>query len=223
MIRLGIVDWLRRKLCPQLNQQQNIASFTDEEVRRILDTRSRLRHWLGLAQAGVVGATPSGDVKGAIMEVIDLANRLYEWYVPPFNVNRVALSEQELQSVISDLRSRGGLQGWLRLDKTYYATDLDTFRRIVEWDWTDTRKYLVDRFDCDEFAMYFKARVSIDFGINAIGVVVDYSAGHAYNIVIIKDRQGVRWYLYEPQTDAIFTYEQRNQRFYTMQHYYLLL
>jgi hypothetical protein len=203
--------------------QSLTVTFTEDEARKILDTRQKLRQWYNLASQGVIGAPAEEGLKNAIMDIVDLSNKLYEWYVPPFQVNRVALTDQELDAVINDLKSKGGMVAWLPLDGTYYATDLETFKKIVEWDWTDTRKYLVDTFDCDKFAMYFKARVSIDFGINAIGVILDYSSEHAYNLVILKDSQGVRWMLYEPQTDDLFTYEQRDQSFYAMKEYVLLL
>jgi len=219
-------NFLRRlydKLCPSEQGGQNTVSFTDDEVKLIEATRQNLRHWLELAEAGVVGAPAQGDLKADIMDVMNVADKLYEWYVPPFQVNPVALKEAEVQSVVNDLKSKGGMQAWLRLDRTYYAADLDTIKKIIDWDWTDTRKYIVDEFDCDKFAMYFKSRLAIDFHINAIGVILDYSAGHAYNLIIVKDSQGVRWYLYEPQNDNMFTYDQRDTKLYAMQNYVLLL
>lgn len=217
-----LLDWLRRLVCTG-GSGPYIVGFTEDEAKRILEARQRLRQWLQLAQAGVIGAPAQGDIKSAIMDIVDASSRLYEWYVPPFAINTVALSEQELQNVISGLQSKGGMQGWLRLDGNYYTVDMETFKKIVEWDWTDTRKYVLDRFDCDKFALYFKSRMAIDFGINAVGVILDYSAGHAYNLVILRDAQGVKWYLYEPQLDRIFSYDERDRRVYAMQYYYLVL
>jgi hypothetical protein len=199
------------------------VEFTEGEAKKILDTRQKLRQWYNLASQGVIAAPAEEGLKNAIMDIVDLSNKLYEWYVPPFKVDRVALTDQELDAVINDLKLKSGMVVWLRLDGTYYATDLETLKRIIDWDWIDTRKYLVDTFDCDKFAMYFKARISIDFGVNAIGVILDYSSAHAYNLVIVKDSQGVRWYLYEPQNDKLFTYEQRDQSLYAMKQYVLLL
>ncbi|MCC6057855.1 MAG: hypothetical protein LM568_02945 [Desulfurococcaceae archaeon] len=216
---IDIICRASKKMCSQLKT----ATFTDEEVNLIVSTRHRLRYWLSLAQAGVVGTPAEGELKNIIMEIVDISNKLYEWYVPPFTINRVTLSEQELQNVVNDLQRKGGLQGWLRLDSTYYTTDLGTFKKIIEWDWTDTRKYLINTFDCDKFAMYFKSRLSVDFGLNAVGVIIDYGSAHAYNIIIVKDAQGVRYYLFEPQNDSIFTYDQRDKSFYSMSYYYLLL
>jgi hypothetical protein len=208
-------------LCPK-TQSGNAISFSEEEASKIVEVEGKLKRWIQLAGAGVVGA-PSEGLKEAIMAVVEYSNMLYEWYVPPFNVSKVSLSENDLLNVISDLKSKGGLEGWLRLDLTYYTTDIDTFKKIVGWDWADTRKYISETFDCDKFSMYFKSRVAIDFGINSVGVVLDYSAEHAYNLVILKEGDGIRWYLYEPQNDNLFTYDQRDKNMYAMQSYYLIL
>ena len=214
-------SWFINMLCPK-TQSGNAVSFSDDEASKIVEVEGKLKRWIQLAGAGVVGA-PSEGLKEAIMAVVEYSNMLYGWYVPPFNVSKITLSENDLLSVISDLKSKGGFEGWLRLDLTYYTTDIDTFKKIVGWDWSDTRKYISETFDCDKFAMYFKSRVAIDFGINAVGVVLDYSAEHAYNLVILKEGDGIRWYLYEPQNDKLFTYDQRDKNMYAMQSYYLIL
>ena len=157
-----------------------------------------------------------------VNRVRDLVNALYNWYVPPFQINRILLSEDELRTVINDLYNKAPFQSWFRLDGNYYTTDLATFKKIISWDWTDTRKYVSDTFDCDKFAMYFKSRISIDYGINSVGIILDYSAVHAYNLVILKD-DTLRWLLYEPQNDSIFTFENRNTIYYAMKDYVLIL
>jgi len=163
-----------------------------------------------------------------IRRLIDTVKRyvteLYNYYVPPFKVSPVKLSESEVLSVVGDIQRRTRTSNnWLRLDRDYYTVDFDTFKRIIEWDWTDTRKYILDLFDCDKFAIYFKSRVAIEFKVNAIAVVLDYSSGHAYNVVILKDGDQVKWYIYEPQTDELFTFESRDTRLYKMQAFYMLL
>ena len=155
--------------------------------------------------------------------VRDSVSRLYAWYVPPFKVELYELEEGELFNLATELYKLGGLRRWLRLDRHYYATDPESFVRIVEWDWTDTRSYTIDRFDCDKFALYFKARLALDFGVNAVGVVLDYSSAHAYNLVILKSNGKTGWLLFEPQNDMMFKYEERDQKLYAMKDYYLIL
>jgi hypothetical protein len=194
--------------------------FSDDEVEKIKEVYSRLKYWINLVKEGTVGQ--SDNLKDVIMDLVDTAEELYSYYVPPFTAVRTQITEDELQSVIKDIQSKGGMAGWLRLDGEYYTTDMDSLKRIIDWDWTDTRKYITDTFDCDKFAFYFKSRMAIDFGINAIGVILDYSAGHAYNLLIVKD-SSVKWYLYEPQNDNIFTYDNRDKNMYRMEYYFLVM
>jgi hypothetical protein len=194
--------------------------FSNDEVEKIKEVYSRLKYWINLVKEGAVGQ--SDNLKDIIMDLVNTAEELYNYYVPPFTAVRTQLTEDELQSVIKDIQSKGGMAGWLRLDGEYYTTDMDSLKRIIDWDWTDTRKYITDTFDCDKFAFYFKSRMAIDFGINAVGVILDYSAGHAYNLLIVKD-PSVKWYLYEPQNDNIFTYDSRDKNMYRMEYYFLVM
>ena len=214
--------WIR-KLLKLILQQGLTVTFTEDEARKILDTRQKLRQWYNLASQGVLGASAGDDIKNSIMDIVDVANRLYGWYVPPFQVTKIMLTDKELNTIINDLRAKGGLVAWFPLDSQYISTSLDEFKKIISWDWTDHLHYEINIFDCENFAFYFASRVARMFGINTVGIVLDYSSAHSYNIVIVKDSQGVRWMLYEPQLDSLFTYDQRDQSFYAMKQYVLLL
>jgi hypothetical protein len=163
-------------------------------------------------------------LRGLVSRAKQYVSELYSYYVPPFRVNTINLTEIELLSVINDIYKKTFVNArWFRLDKNYYTTGYETFKKIIEWDWTDTRKYITDVFDCDDFATYFKARMAIEFNINAIAIVLDYSSAHAYNIVILKDCSGVKWYIYEPQTDQLFEFEKRDTKYYAMRDYVIIL
>ena len=86
----------------------------------------------------------------------------------------------------------------MALDSKYFVCDEKSMKAIIDWDWTDNKKYVADKYDCDNFAFSFKAMVDKRFGLNNVGLVIDYSGGHAYNIIIFKDGS-VK--LFEPQTD----------------------
>ena len=86
----------------------------------------------------------------------------------------------------------------LALDNKYLVTNLKDMKKIIEWDWTDNRKYIAEKYDCDNFAFSFKAMVDRKFNVNNVGLVIDYSAGHAYNIIVFNDGT-VK--LFEPQSD----------------------
>ena len=59
-----------------------------------------------------------------------------------------------------------------------------------------------EKYDCDNFAFSFKARMDRKFHLNNVGLVVDYSGGHAYNCVIFSDGTAE---LFEPQSDTFVT------------------
>ena len=73
----------------------------------------------------------------------------------------------------------------LLLDSSILVCSEEDFRSVVMWDWVDSLPYK-STFDCDDFAMLFKARVAMRFGIN-VALVIDYISGHAYNLVLLGD------------------------------------
>ena len=84
------------------------------------------------------------------------------------------------------------------LDNKYQVTTQKDMKKIIDWDWTDNKKYVAEKYDCDNFAFSFKAMVDKRFGLNGVGLVIDYSGGHAYNIVVFQDGS-VK--IFEPQSD----------------------
>ena len=84
------------------------------------------------------------------------------------------------------------------LDVRYLLCDEKDMQAIIDWDWTDNKKYVSEKYDCDNFAFSFKAMVDRRFGLNNVGLVIDLSGKHAYNIIVFKDGS-VK--LFEPQSD----------------------
>ena len=92
----------------------------------------------------------------------------------------------------------GGAQmTWL--DNKYIAVPKKEFQKIIDWDWTDNKKYIAEKYDCDNFAFSFKARVDRRFHVNTVGLVIDYDAGHAYNVIVFADGS---MKIFEPQSDS---------------------
>jgi hypothetical protein len=102
----------------------------------------------------------------------------------------------------------------LPLDATYYLTNQNSFLNVVAWDWTDTLPYIRERFDCENFALLFKAHVDLHFHLNQVAVIIDYQSGHGYNLVIYPD--GNKQVL-EPQSDALYVWTKRPEKFYSLQ------
>lgn len=101
------------------------------------------------------------------------------------------------------LTEYAGDMGTALLDNIYFAlTD-------AEWDWViaevghDPHAYTPETYDCDSFSRYWWAEVNHRWPVNGMFVVVDYSAEHSYNALLVHDGAGhltVR--LFEPQSDT---------------------
>lgn len=102
----------------------------------------------------------------------------------------------------------------LPLDGKYRLTNESNFVEIIAWDWLDSEKYQSEIFDCENFAIAFKSHVDYYFGLNQVGIVIDYKSGHAYNLVIYPDGDVS---VLEPQGDALYVWEKRPAPFYTME------
>ena len=111
--------------------------------------------------------------------------------------------EEKDGSWISSQLMRAGFVGGevkrLHLDSKYWVCTKKDFQNWIEWDWTNGKRYISEEYDCDNFAFSFKARCDRKIGINAVGLVIDYSGGHAYNLVVFSD---VAPELFEPQNDS---------------------
>jgi len=88
------------------------------------------------------------------------------------------------------------------LDNKYWTCTRLDFDAIIRWDWTDKKRFVKEKYDCDNFAFSFKARMDRRFHLNNVGLVVDYSGSHAYNCVVFADGTAE---LFEPQNDMIVT------------------
>lgn len=106
----------------------------------------------------------------------------------------------ELATDFKDFPS-GGMER-LPLDKRYHLTTPDDFSKIVEDTVIDHRNYRKAKFDCEDFAFSFKSIVAHKYGLNSVGVVIDYGGKHAYNVVMFEDGTTE---LFEPQNDTLVT------------------
>lgn len=60
--------------------------------------------------------------------------------------------------------------------------------------------YRPDRFDCENFAAAYKTFAAFLWGTNGVATVIDWSGGHAYNIIIYATGEIE---FYEPQEDRV--------------------
>ena len=109
------------------------------------------------------------------------------------------VSEHELRDAWkqSELRPLGL---WY-LDSRFRALPAKVWKKVLAYDTLDRSRYKSEHFDCDNFAVCLAGDVAQRWGVNGIGIVIDTSAGHAYNCVLTYDDGGVGLQMIEPQTD----------------------
>ena len=84
------------------------------------------------------------------------------------------------------------------VDGRYWTVSKEEFEYLLAWDWTSQASYIADRRDCNRYADVVRAMFGWRLGINSVGLVLDVSSAHAYNIVVFSD--GSFGWL-EPQSD----------------------
>jgi len=99
----------------------------------------------------------------------------------------------------------------LPLDRKYYTVSYKEWIKLIERDWLDHKQYVKERFDCDDFALCFKTHMAEKYGLNAVAFVADFIAGHCYNAIILPNGKAM---LFEPQTDKLFEFSERDKRYY---------
>ena len=114
-------------------------------------------------------------------------------------VRRTGDSSEQVTAALKGLKGYN-TRSWKRitLDKKYWLCSKEHFQTIIQYNKINEKQYTYDQFDCDNFAFAFKAQVALNHGLNNVGLVIDNSAGHAYNVIIFNDGSAS---LFEPQAD----------------------
>jgi len=89
-------------------------------------------------------------------------------------------------------------------DGKYYTTTYGKWREIIANDFIERKKYLVSRYDCDDYSRSFVARIIENYGLNACGIVWGWmtkDAYHAWNFIYTSEGR-LLWL--EAQNDSLF-------------------
>jgi hypothetical protein len=100
----------------------------------------------------------------------------------------------------------------LPLGNEFRLTNKDTFLDFIAWSWIDEYEYH-KFYRCGNFSIALKADAD-KWGVNQVGIVLDYNVGHAYNLVIFPNRMVMSL---EPQSDHIFYSEPGKATFYNLE------
>lgn len=89
-------------------------------------------------------------------------------------------------------------------NKNYRALPMAEWNEILGLHQT-VHKYEEDYFDCDSFSLVFAAFVVWNFDINGVARVMDNSAHHSYNAILVASDDGktCSWLAVEPQSDIL--------------------
>ena len=89
-------------------------------------------------------------------------------------------------------------------DGKYYTVSERRWREIIENDFVERKKYLVTRYDCEDFSRSFVARVIENYQLNSVGVCWGWmtkDAYHAWNFIYTSEGR-LLWY--EAQNNGLF-------------------
>ena len=122
-----------------------------------------------------------------------------------FHLEPVQISGEQMNTI---LRKYFKIEPISHLDGYYYLIPIYQWRQLIEYDWVDTKKWLTDKRDCDNFANAFAANISMYYEINSAGRVygklysgtykfLDY---HYFNVIIDSDKK--IWF-FEPGNDKL--------------------
>lgn len=129
-----------------------------------------------------------------------------KYYRPPIRKVRSAIKKTEKQFTSQDVaeafqRSDARRLQLFLFDRTYWVVTEDTWKTILQYNGVDREQYITERYDCDDFSFGFKGGVATKLKINSVGLVVDYSGGHAYCAILVHDNGELRVDFIEPQND----------------------
>lgn len=84
------------------------------------------------------------------------------------------------------------------VDGKYWTVSKEEFEYLLAWDWTNQASHIAERRDCENYAEVVRSMFGWRLGINSVGLVLDVSSAHAYNLVAFSNGE-VGWL--EPQND----------------------
>lgn len=168
---------------------------------------------------GAIIAYIGGRKHEAAKMVLDLETHIRETLTaagvptPAFEQVDIGFTEQAVKEVLPEGVKYNQDVTTIHTDGKYFAVtpdSLDDLRAIGTI--TKYLPYRPERFDCEDHAELFSTLSTLFGGINAVGTVHDWSAGHSYNLIVQSDGTPI---LYEPGSDTIVTLDGEN---YTLEH-----
>jgi hypothetical protein len=146
--------------------------------------------------------------------------RQLELLVPETPPDVTWIAERDTAWVQSQLEAMKLSIVRLPLDGKYKLTNRKTMTQLIAWDTTNQLKYIPEFWDCDKFAMLFKIRMSLFFGLNQVAYIIDYMSGHSYNLILFTDTEPM---ILEPQSDGMYLWTRRLKDFYSLENAFAII
>lgn len=109
------------------------------------------------------------------------------------------ISWQELAAMIKDKGMT--MPCWL-FDSRYYFISHEDWGMVFADVLLNMPRYTTQKFDCEDFALLVKARVSERYQLNTVAVIIGDSPGGRHGFNMFLSEQGL--FLLEPQTGDVF-------------------
>ena len=91
-------------------------------------------------------------------------------------------------------------------DDIYYTVTKEELQKILSLDWSNLRTYIVNKRDCEDFAIILTARLVDYYGITSAHRVLGAttSGAHGWVMIVLKTDTGFEAFQVEPHSDRIF-------------------
>lgn len=125
-------------------------------------------------------------------------NEIVSLWLP--NTTQTQVDSDFLKNAVESLSDEHDLDTdveWLFVDEHYFAPEgpVKRFTEILS-----ILPYRPERYDCEDYSGLYKTIYAFALGINSVGLVVDWTGGHAYNVLITSDGKAR---LIEPQNNEV--------------------
>ena len=134
-----------------------------------------------------------------------LINNGMKFIQSAFHLNPIKVSSADITQAITKYLPSVNLT---HLDDFYALIPISQWKELIAVDWTDTKKWVTDVFDCDNFSNYFSANIACFYEINSAGRVYGkfyrgtqtFVGYHYWNIIIDANKD--IWF-FEPESDKM--------------------
>lgn len=128
------------------------------------------------------------------------------------NYFKVSPKMSQTKNEFSEWISENIFKGESLWDEKFYFESIDFWNSLMQIWWGQKKQYIVDTFDCDNFARHFQSSMSLYFGLNSAGVASGsvynsitgkFISRHAFNVIVVEENGSLKPYLFEPMDNAI--------------------